>query len=286
MAKYADTLAFEKYHGAGNDFLMVKHHPAGPPYRDVPNMIATACARRTGVGADGLIFWHVEPNQGPRMIYYNADGQKSSFCGNGARCFVRCLHDHGLWPTGEPRPFHANDGLHTGEMLSSGQVRISMLVEGAVSTAEDGSQIIDTGSPHYLEWCSVLPKGDITKRAHQVRYSTAFAKTGINVNYVAEQPSSSQHPHPEAEHKLPHLAIRTYERGVEAETLACGTGVTAAALGYAERKGLTGAISIDVRAMGGNLSVAFTRSADGVVNDVLLTGPAVRVYAGEMKVCA
>ena len=275
MSDYATECRFEKYHGAGNDFLLVEHPRYGPHFPDQPTRIAELCARRTGVGADGLIFWTVEPNHGARMQYYNADGQPSSFCGNGARCFVRCLHDHGLWPAGTVRTFQANDGAHTGEVLPDGRVRVSMIVEAGVTTRASGEQVVDTGSPHFLRWREVLPEGDITEEARALRYSAAFAKTGINVNFVCEAPDSTR--------LSPKLAIRTYERGVEEETLACGTGVTAAALGYAERHGLTGAREVDVQAVGGALRVAFSRKPDGGVSDVYLTGPAVRVYEGTYR---
>ncbi len=258
-------MKFSKYHGAGNDFILIKLASAYELPGLVQQLVTEMCARHTGIGADGVIFWYVEMNAPPRMIYYNSDGAPSSFCGNGSRCFIKCLHEE-LMLQESTLSFRANDGLHTGELLPDGRVRVSMQVVGELSRHAEQVDIIDTGSPHYVEWCSVLPKGEIVEQARQVRYSSAFAKTGINVNYVATAGSG--------------LAIRTYERGVEAETLACGTGVTAAALSFAERQQLTGNISVSVQARGGLLHVDFSRTASGLISEVYLTGPAVRVFEG------
>ena len=264
-------LAFAKYHGAGNDFVLVRYDRAGPHFRDLGAFVRAVCDRHTGIGADGLILWTVETNARPRMAYRNADGAPSSFCGNGARCFVRCLADElGGSLAGEPFTFVANDGEHIGQLMPDGRVRVSMHVKGAVTRHSDEADLVDTGSPHYVTWCGALPDGDIAAAARAIRYAEPFAREGVNVNYAA----AGQRGAPAQ------LAVRTYERGVEAETLACGTGVTAVALSFAERRGLTGELDIPVRAVGGDLRVAFRRLADGSIADVTLTGPAVRVFAG------
>ena len=277
-------LAFGKYHGAGNDFVCVDDRDGGFRPHETPTAIARLCHRRYGVGADGLILLRTDAETadglGLRMVYYNNDGAPSSFCGNGARCFLRFAHDLGLLalpsqvpPTGSARPpsvvdFEANDGRHRGEVVDEATYRVSMRIAAGVERLGEADDRVETGSPHFVRWCGVLPQGDITADARAIRYGAAFAKTGINVNYVAEERDG--------------LAIRTYERGVEDETLACGTGVTAAALSFAARRGLAGRHEIPVRAMGGALAVTLTRHRDGSFSEVSLLGPAVRSFRGEL----
>ena len=274
---------FSKYHGAGNDFVCVDDREgAFQRYQD-PSTIATLCARHTGIGADGLILLQTDASAadglGLRMVYFNADGMPSSFCGNGSRCFLLFAFDLGL--LGEPGQktlphtvnFEANDGTHVGEVLEEDwrhgrRFRVSMRVEGGVERLAESDDRVETGSPHFVRWCSVLPEGDITAEARAIRYSRQYKFRGINVNFVSEAEDGS-------------LTIRTYERGVEAETLACGTGVTAAVLSFAERRQLTGAHRVCVKALGGTLDVAFVREADGALSSVTLEGPAKRVYSGE-----
>lgn len=273
-------LPFRKYHGAGNDFVCVDdRRGAFAPFEN-DRAIATLCDRHRGIGADGLILLRTDADAadglGLRMVYYNSDGAPSSFCGNGSRCFLRFALELGLLggPAHEGAPaavvFDANDGPHRGEVLSPHRFRVSMRVEGALARLSATDDRVDTGSPHFVRWCEVLPQGDITADARAIRYGAAFAKTGINVNYVAADGDA--------------LAIRTYERGVEAETLACGTGVTAAALSFAERRQLTGEQRIVVRARGGEMAVDFCREAGGELSAVTLEGPATFVFAGEIDV--
>lgn len=273
-------LRFRKYHGAGNDFVCVDDRHGGFERWEQRATIARLCDRRYGIGGDGLILLRHFRATGAdlgqlHMVYYNSDGRPSSFCGNGSRCFLRFALDLRLLslPTyGVPAvgvAFMANDGLHTGWVLSREEFRVSMRVDGRVERLSDVADRVETGSPHYVEWCRDLPEGDITARAHGIRYSAAFAKTGINVNY-AVAPGSSEGP----------LRVRTYERGVEGETEACGTGVTAVALGFAERRQVVGPQVTVVRAVGGELTVAFVREADGSFRDVTLAGPAAFVFEG------
>ena len=267
------TLAFEKWHGAGNDFVVVDDRDGRFAPLERADPVAAMCRRGLGVGADGLIALRVEGGVA-RMVYYNADGQPSSFCGNGARCFAAFAQRAGLVGVGEDLRFEAADGAHVGRVLPDGRVRMSMRVAGGVRAHASGDDLVETGSPHLVRWVDALPAGDITADARAVRYGPAFAKTGINVNYVAEQAGGTG------------LAIRTYERGVEAETLACGTGVTAAALSYAARGALVGRVEVAVQARGGALRVRFWRKPDGTVREAELEGPATRLYAGELDLAA
>ena len=260
------SLPFAKIHGAGNDFVLVDDRDGRWAAAERADLIAALCARHTGVGADGMIFYR-QPAATPQMVYYNADGAPSSFCGNGARCFVAFLRALGVVGEGRSFDFDANDGLHIGAALPHDRARVSMRIAGKVERLTATDDRVDTGSPHFIRWVAALPEGDITVPARAIRYGAAYAKTGINVNYVVDGGDDG-------------LAIRTYERGVEDETLACGTGVTAAALSFAERRALTGAAEVRVRALGGELTVGFERSAEGVLADVWLEGPAEEVYRG------
>ncbi len=276
-------IAFVKYHGAGNDFVCVDDRDlAFGPYRH-PGAIARVCDRHYGVGADGLILLqYADGDAGPgalRMVYYNSDGAPSSFCGNGSRCFLKFALDQDLIAlpkSGQappPTEFLASDGWHVGWALSQNEFCVSMLVEGSLERLSAQADRVDTGSPHYVQWGTVLPEGDITAAARAIRYGPAFAKTGINVNYATVVDPAG-----------PALAVRTYERGVEGETQACGTGVTAVALSFAERRALVGPARVTVRTLGGELSVSFTRSAGGAFGDVTLAGPAERVFSGTLDV--
>jgi len=259
------SIAFSKYHGAGNDFVLIDDRSGAFEPFEKQAIIAELCGRQLGIGADGLMLLRLSVSEQLRMIYYNSDGAPSSFCGNGSRCFLKFAVALGIIEQDQEVRFEANDGAHTGRVASAG-VTVSMRISDEISRRSEDVDIVETGSPHYVKWCPVLPEGEIIKEAREVRYSEAFAKTGINVNFVVDAQNT--------------LLIRTYERGVEGETLACGTGVTAAALSFAERRKLTGQQRIAVRALGGDLSVHFKRAESGQVTDVFLTGPAVHVFSG------
>lgn len=269
------VLPFSKYHGAGNDFVCVDDRGGAFAKTEHPALLAALCHRRFGIGADGLILLRADASAadglGLRMVYYNSDGAPSSFCGNGSRCFLAFARELGLigGPGQTALPsvveFDAADGRHRGEVTADAY-RVSMRIGGGVARLSGRDDRVETGSPHFVRWCEVLPEGDITAEARAIRYGGAFAKTGINVNYVAEEGAG--------------LAIRTYERGVEDETLACGTGVTAAVLSFAERRKMTGEQRVAVRAVGGHLAVEFSRTEAGGVRDVVLEGPAVKSFGG------
>ena len=283
------ALAFAKYHGAGNDFVCVDDRTGAFAARGLETraFIAALCARHTGVGADGLVLLRVRDDLDAgdgavaaadradgassvvplRMVYYNADGAPSSFCGNGARCFLRFAHDLGLLDRERDAAFEANDGSHRGCVRADGSVRVSMRVSAAPRAVTEAADVLDTGSPHYVWWRAAMPSGPIAAEARAIRDAPPYAAAGINVNFAVRLGAD-------------HLALRTYERGVEDETLACGTGITAAAISAAARDGRIGAVRMRVAAEGGELLVEFERQPGGGVRDVYLTGPAVRVFEG------
>lgn len=255
-------LDFRKYHGAGNDFILIDdRESASFPATDV-DRIARLCDRHFGIGADGLILLRKEPEYDFAMVYFNSDGRPSSMCGNGGRCIVAFAHDLGM-----ERPeyrFLAADGPHRAKLLPDGNVALQMADVGMIEVGKDFF-FLDTGSPHYVRFVSDLDQVEVVSAAREVRYGDRFRAMGTNVNFVQRTPAG--------------LRIATYERGVEDETLACGTGVTAAALATAARERGTEPQTITVEARGGTLSVRFRPDADGF-RDIWLIGPAEFVFSG------
>lgn len=229
---------------------------------DVPRL----CDRRFGIGADGLIVIQNHPELDFHMIYFNPDGSQS-FCGNGSRCAVAFAQSLGMLKTRTTR-FLSTDGEHSAEILDNGLVRLKMHdVEHFDMAGQD--YIINTGSPHYIIFVDDVNDVDIIPEAHKVRYSDQYQGAGINVNFIQETPNG--------------IAIRTYERGVEDETLSCGTGVTASALAYyLSLRSKAEQMRIPVSARGGNLSVEFQYSNNGF-RELYLIGPAEKSFEGVIE---
>lgn len=260
-------MKFTKYHGAGNDFIMIDGRAGWPFAADDHGFIARLCHRRFGIGADGLIVLTGHDAFDFDMHYYNSDGKTSSLCGNGGRCIVAFAAELGIKPGSDDVYYHfmAIDGLHKAKLLPDGQVSLEMLRIDRVETLPDAC-VLDTGSPHYVTEVDKLEQIDIIRAAHSVRYSDRFAAEGINVNFVQIRGANE-------------LAIRTYERGVEDETYACGTGVVAAAIVQARKSG-PGTYETTVHAKGGTLHVSLSWDGEKA-NDIWLTGGAERVYRGD-----
>ena len=260
---------FVKYQGAGNDFIIFDDRQGLIGPRLSESIIARLCDRRFGIGADGLMLLaRAEGDYDFRMIYYNADGRESTMCGNGGRCIVHFARRVGI-----DRPkyrFVAIDGPHDGKILDDGNVALGMNPVRAVREM-NGDLVLDTGSPHYLRFVDALEEVDVVTAGRSIRRSPAFLTEGINVNFV--EPAAEE------------LRIATYERGVEDETLACGTGVTAAAVGHLYRTGSATekAFHVRVRARGGNLAVTGRREGD-TFTDRCLIGPATYVFSGSVTI--
>ena len=261
---------FAKYQGAGNDFVIFDDREG----RILPLLsetkIARLCDRRFGIGADGLMLLAgADAGFDFRMIYYNADGRESTLCGNGGRCIVDFARRVGIERT--KYRFVAIDGPHDGEILADGSVALGMNPVRTVREL-DGDFILDTGSPHYLRFVSSLEEVDVVATGRSIRRSAAFAREGINVNFVEAAAEDG-------------LLIATYERGVEDETLACGTGVTAAAVGHLFRSGAEteNPFHVRVRARGGDLAVTGRREGD-TFTDLCLIGPATYVFSGTVTI--
>lgn len=256
-------LSFSKYHGTGNDFILVDDRTKTFP-ADNSELIAHLCDRRFGIGADGLMLLRKHPSYDFEMLYFNSDGKYGSMCGNGGRCISRFASDIGAI-TKDHVHFIASDGPHEA-IIGRNTVKLKMSDVNEIETGE-GYFYLNTGSPHYVKVELNVPELDVYSKGRKVRYSDRFAKEGTNVNFVEAQPDG--------------IFVRTYERGVEDETLSCGTGVTASAL-VAAMIGVAGASkSCKVKTRGGNLLVHFERSGDGFKN-IWLEGPATYVFKGEI----
>lgn len=257
-------LRFVKYQGTGNDFIMIDNRWG--EWDDLSiSTIRKLCDRRFGIGADGLIKINTIPGYDFEVDYYNSDGSKS-FCGNGARCSVAFAHELGI--TANSVSFMAIDGAHEA-VKEDGLVFLKM---NDVPEIDDSQKeyVLDTGSPHFIHFTENVTDFDIVAYGKQIRYSDKYKQAGINVNAI----------HQLDEHSF---EIRTYERGVEDETLSCGTGVTAAALALGKKNQVTGEFEYKVKSQGGMLSVRFTNNNPGFTN-IWLIGPAVAVFKGEVNV--
>ena len=272
---FMEMIPFVKYQGAGNDFVMIDDREGKWSALLDTDRIARICHRRFGIGADGLILLQTG-NDGADffMKYYNSDGRTSTFCGNGGRCTVAFAAVLGVHP-GKCR-FLATDGWHSGEVLKDGLVQISMTDVHEVKRLDDGALVLNTGSPHYVRFVDDVQKIKVFEEGRKIRSSEMFKQNGINVNFVTLTNANE-------------ISIRTYERGVEDETYACGTGVVAAAIASSfDASENTGSRpttypnqgSWKVHAKGGDLRVDFTLLGPQSFHEVFLTGPAERVFEG------
>jgi diaminopimelate epimerase len=257
------TITFNKYQGAGNDFIIIDNRKGLINPSD-SQLINKLCNRRFGIGADGLILVSTHDLCDYEMLYFNSDGNIGSMCGNGGRCTAHFALKSGI--AGEKQKFMAFDGIHEAYVRNE-TVRLQM---GNVSRYKlvDDNYFIDTGSPHYVVFCDDADKINVFEEGKRIRWSDKFAPGGTNVNFVQVFDKE--------------LYIRTFERGVEDETLACGTGVTASAI-VSVLKGHFDRPSVNVRTRGGTLKVEFDIN-DKVMTNVWLTGPATSVFEGFITV--
>ena len=268
-------LHFYKYQGTGNDFILLDDRDASFPIDD-NLLIAKLCDRRFGIGADGLILLQKDNTSAFFMRYYNSDGNQSSMCGNGGRCIAAFAHH--LRVIGNETVFKAVDGFHEAIISEDKNeifVKLKMQdVKEIQKPSDDFTFVLNTGSPHYVSFVtSSIDSMNVLEEAKKIRYNNEFKTEGINVNFVNLA-------------GLKKIDMRTYERGVEDETLSCGTGVTAAALSAAMLNDLPNGIhTIDVKTKGGNLSVKFNfNKMSKTFTDVWLQGPATLVFEGDVKI--
>ena len=256
-------LKFYKYQGTGNDFVIINNFQGLVDLSK--EQIAHICDRKFGVGADGLMLLEKSNKYDFEMKYYNADGNLGSMCGNGGRCIVKFAQNIDL--IGEHAMFLAYDGVHEATLDNNGIVFLEMNDVNELVKIDNTSCELNTGSPHYVSFVKDVLAMDVFKSGREIRYNDKYAMDGINVNFVSVNGEQ--------------LSIRTYERGVENETLSCGTGVTAAAIA-AYHLGLIKSTSVNVSAMGGELSVSF-ECADNHFTNVVLAGPATKSFEGTIE---
>ena len=257
-------LYFYKYQGAGNDFILLDNRRG--EIKLSRGKIETLCNRRFGIGADGLMLLENASGYDFKMVYYNSDGRESSMCGNGGRCIVAFAKKLGIIK--DTANFIAIDGPHDA-LVKDNWVSLGMKNVDEVENGKDYF-FLDTGSPHYVRFVDKLNDYNVFDEARKVRYSERFREKGTNVNFV-ERVNGALH-------------VRTYERGVEDETLACGTGVTAACL-VASIKGLSTAENeCAVVTPGGKLNVKFEKKANNTFHSVRLEGPAEFVFEGTIQI--
>ncbi|MBW7871030.1 MAG: diaminopimelate epimerase [Flavobacteriia bacterium] len=257
-------ISFYKYQGAGNDFVMIDDRNLEFPAET--EFIQKMCDRHFGIGADGLILLQKDPSADFRMVYYNADGNIGSMCGNGGRCIVRFAEDLGL--INDKAEFQASDGLHTA-FIEKKIIRLSMRDVEKIEKHLN-HWFLDTGSPHHIEFMDDTQKVDVRTKGAEIRYGSPYFEKGSNVNFVQILNEDT-------------IKIRTYERGVEDETFACGTGVTAAAIAAYE-SGKIAVDNINVKAVGGDLKVSFSKNDDGIYQEIWLSGPAEFEFKGEIEI--
>ncbi|VXB56727.1 Diaminopimelate epimerase [Flavobacterium sp. 9R] len=258
-------LDFYKYQGTGNDFVMIDNRSLFFPKEDVA-LIERLCDRRFGIGADGLILLENDSDTDFRMVYYNSDGNESSMCGNGGRCLVAFAKQ--LNVIENATTFIATDGLHHASVASDGLVSLQMIDVNELKITPEFS-FLNTGSPHHVQIVDDLEHYNVKENGAAIRYSDLYGKAGSNVNFVSQINEDT-------------FAVRTYERGVEDETLACGTGVTAVAIAM-NATGVTSSNAIHLNVEGGKLEVSFNQVGSQYTN-VFLKGPAKFVFKGQIEI--
>lgn len=260
-------ISFYKYQGTGNDFIIIDDRDTEYDRVLTDERIRFLCHRRFGIGADGLILLKNSKNIDFKMVYFNADGNESSMCGNGGRCvvhFARFLHIFD-----ERTTFDAIDGEHEALVSSDGLIHLRMNDVHQIESLPSGNYQLNTGSPHYITFCHEWPENIVAEGA-SVRYSPTYAHEGINVNFVKVTSGC--------------LEVATYERGVEDETLSCGTGVTAAALVHALKNNEFGHLTKHIKTKGGDLKISFHLSPQGSASDIWLIGPVQQVFEGKIEI--
>ena len=255
---------FFKYHGTGNDFIIVDNRKNIFPRND-NQLIQKLCHRNFGIGADGLMLLETSETYDFKMVYFNADGNESTMCGNGGRCIVAFAHSLNIFD--KKTVFEATDGIHHARI---DEQNVSLEMKNVTNVQNHKDYVfLDTGSPHHVEFTKDLSQIDIYNKGKEIRYGKPYFEEGTNVNFVQQIDKDT-------------FKVRTYERGVENETLSCGTGVTAVALAT-DFLHLTNSGRINLQTLGGNLRVEFSKN-DAGYHKIYLSGPATFVFKGIIEI--
>ena len=254
-------IEFYKYHGTGNDFVLIDNRSLFFDKNNI-ELISKICSRHTGVGADGLILLENDNHYDFKMIYFNSDGKQTSMCGNGGRCVISFAKKLNI--IDDNVTFLAIDGLHEG-IIKDDIIKIKMIKVSNIDEVHNGC-LLDTGSPHFVKFCTSVNNINVFQSGRELRNNKEISEDGVNINFTEIIDNSS-------------IKVRTYERGVENETLSCGTGVIASALS-AHSKGLVDSNRIKISTLGGELFVSF--DFKNVYDNIWLEGPATEVFKGQI----
>ncbi len=262
-------IGFAKYEGTGNDFIIIDAREFDFDFP--PEFVAALCDRHFGIGADGLMLLDLGSGKADfDMRYFNSDGFETTMCGNGGRCISLYAHHQGIG--GHEKVFNGADGVHRAKIVKSDDLRGIVEVQlnhiGPVERLDDDF-FLNTGSPHFVRFVTDIGDVDVVGVGREIRNDPEYGKNGVNVNFVEPTREGS-------------FRLRTYERGVEDETLACGTGAAAAAIAthLAKQPGCT---RFSIKAQGGQLTVSFDADGQGHFTDVWLRGEARKVFHGKFE---
>jgi diaminopimelate epimerase len=253
-----------KYQGTGNDFVLIDNREKKIVLNS--DQIKWLCDRRFGIGADGLMLLELELGVDFKMVYYNSDGNESSMCGNGGRCITAFAKQLGIIQ--EHCKFLAIDGMHEAK-INDESISLKMQDVRQIERGDDYFYL-NTGSPHYVKIVNHIEELDVLQEGKKIRYNARFTQDGTNVNFIEKNEDV--------------LFVRTYERGVENETLSCGTGVTAAALVAAIKGMSTHKNNCAIKTLGGNLNVKFEKVLENTFYNIWLEGPASFVFKTTIEV--
>lgn len=256
-------LHFYKYQGTGNDFILLDNRKKELQLNS--RQIAMLCDRHRGIGADGLMLLEDKKGYDFHMVYYNADGNESSMCGNGGRCITAFAQRLGIIST--HASFTAIDGVHKASINDNDTITLHMSDVNGIDTYTDYC-LLNTGSPHYVKWVADVQNAAVVAEGRAIRHRHDFEPNGINVNFVQRDGDN--------------LIVRTYERGVENETLSCGTGVTASAIAASGAE--TGYFDTRIQTPGGILEVTFMKNGPASAEQVTLRGAAEFVFEGDISI--
>jgi diaminopimelate epimerase len=258
---------FSKYHGTGNDFVMIDERESDNSLFNT-SLIKRLCDRRFGIGGDGLIILQKSVRFDFTMRYFNADGREGTMCGNGGRCIASFARRLGI-VTGKTT-FEGIDGVHSAMLLQGSEVKLKLADVSGIERLKDG-YLLNTGSPHFVTFVKNLEEIDVEVTGAAIRHQKRFGDGGVNVNFVESGPDPQE------------ITVRTFERGVEAETWSCGTGVTASALSVHLHL-MSDIFSYRIKTRGGLLNVSFSTEDRQHFTDIYLTGPASHVYDGTIDI--
>lgn len=271
MQDFKSDIFFSKYQGAGNDFVIIDAYLN--KIELTSHQIEKICNRNFGIGADGLIIISNSEIADFKMIYFNSDGHKGSMCGNGARASV-CFAFHKKIISNREINFEAFDGVHEAAIHKidnvNAEISVSLNNVNKITKIDENKYFLNTGSPHLVVIEDEIDNLDVYSKGKLLRNSDLVPQGGANINFICKHQNG--------------IKIRTYERGVENETLACGTGVTAAALVWAKVNQLLSTATVEAKALGGNLKVSFKINKEQTYSNIILTGPASFVFNGNIKI--